>query len=61
MRNPPLPEAADPVTALYRTFLRERDLPAFRDGLAAEIALLERYPGIVRRLDVLAGLPEMTP
>lgn len=50
-----LPDADDPITSLYRTFLAERDLAAFRSGLDAELAFADRYPGVIARLDRLAG------
>lgn len=50
-----LPPADDPVTALYRAFLVDRDLAAFRAGLDAELAFADRYPGVIARLDRLAG------
>ena len=54
----PLAPAADPITALYRAFLETRDLDAFRAGIDAELAFLDRYPETVARLDRLAGLPD---
>ncbi|WP_226583484.1 hypothetical protein [Acuticoccus sediminis] len=56
--TPELPPACDPITALYRTFLRTRDLAGLRAGLKGELALLDRYPGVLARLDRIAGLPD---
>ncbi|UOM37206.1 hypothetical protein [Acuticoccus sp. I52.16.1] len=53
-----LSPARDQLTLLYRAFLESRDLEAFRAGIDAELAFLDRYPGVVARLDRLAGFPD---
>lgn len=58
IRHRPLRPAEDPLTSIYRAFLADRDLDALKAGLAAEIAFLDRYPSVVRRLDRFAGLAD---
>lgn len=58
VRAQPLSDAPDPISLSYRQFLDDRDLTAFGAQLDHELTMLDRYPGLIARLDRLAGLPD---